>query len=49
MNLWQAYTCNMKSSGKCKNGTKVNLICIVDQDHQRSVVVIDYSRKLKGI
>ena len=40
------YICNMKSSGKNigKDGKKVNLLYIVDQNHQRSVIVIDHSR-----
>ena len=41
----------MKSSGKNigKDGKKVNLLYIVDQNHQRSVIVKDHSRNFKGI
>ena len=39
----------MKSSGKDEHGKKVNVLCIVDQNHERSVVVLDYFRNFKGI
>ena len=32
-----------------KNGKKVNALCIVDQNHERSVVVLDHFRNFKGI
>ena len=32
-----------------KDGKKVNLICIVDQNHGRSVVMLDHFRNSKGI
>ena len=32
-----------------KDGRKVNVLCIVDRNHQRSMVVVDYSRNFKGI
>ena len=32
-----------------KDGRKVNVLCIVDWNHQRSMVVVDYSRNFKGI
>ena len=39
----------MKSSGKyTKDGRKVNVLCIIDQNHQRSMVVVDHSRNFKG-
>ena len=43
--------CNMRSSGKYneKDGKKVNLPYIVDQNHQRSVIVVFFSRNFKGI
>ena len=34
---------------KRQDGKKVNLFYIVDQNHQVSVVVVDHSRKFKGI
>ena len=41
-------TCNMKSSGTyTKEGKKVNVLCIVDQNHERSA--LDHFRKFKGI
>ena len=45
------FICNMRSSGKYnqKDGKKVNLPYIVDQNHQRSVIVVDFSRNFKGI
>ena len=49
INFWMVHTCNMKSSGKDENGKKVNVLCIVDQNHERSVVVLDYFRNFKGI
>ena len=37
----------MKSSGKyTKDGRKVNLHCIVDRNHQRSMVAVDHFRNL---
>ena len=38
------YTCNMKSSVSTKDGKKVNVLWIVDQNHERSVVVLDHCR-----
>ena len=48
------YFCNMKSSGWRvatirKDGKKVNVLYIVDRNHQISVVVVDHSRSFKGI
>ena len=45
------FICNMRSSGKYneKDGKKVNLPYIVDQNHQRSVIVVFFSRNFKGI
>ena len=42
-------TCNMKSSGKYERWKKVNVLCIVDRNHERSVVVLDHFRNFKGI
>ena len=41
----------MKSFGKYirKDGKKVNVSYIVDQNHQSSVIVIDHSRNFKRI
>ena len=32
-----------------KDGKKVNVLCIVDRNHQRSVITVDYFRKFKGV
>ena len=32
-----------------KDEKKVNVLYIVDQNHQRSVIVVDHSRDFKGI
>ena len=32
-----------------KDGKKVNVLCIVDQNHERPVVVLDHFRNFKGI
>ena len=34
------------SSGKYKEGKKVNVLCIVARNHERSVVVLDHFRNL---
>ena len=40
----------MKSSGKyTKDGKKVNVLCLVDRNHQRSMVAVHHSRNFKGI
>ena len=31
-----------------KDGKKVNVLYIVDRNHQRSVIVVDHSRNFKG-
>ena len=38
-----------KARGSLKDRQKVNVLCIVDQDHQKSVVVVGPSRKVRGI
>ena len=38
-----------KKITKRQDGKKVNVLYIVDQNHQGSVVVVDHSRKFKGI
>ena len=35
--------------GSWKDGKKVNLLCVVDQDHQRWGIEADYSSKFKAI
>ena len=42
-------TCNMKSYGKYERWEKVNVLCIVDRNHERYVVVLDHFRNFKGI
>ena len=32
-----------------KDGKKVNVLCIADRNHERSVVVLDHFRNFKGI
>ena len=32
-----------------KDGKKLNVVYVVDQNHQRSVIVIDHSRNFKDI
>ena len=51
MNLWMVCICNMKSSGKYntkrwKEG-ECNLNCW--PNHQKSVIIVDHSRNVKGI
>ena len=38
-----------KALESTKDGKKVNLLCTVDWNHERSVVVLDYFRDFKGI
>ena len=42
-------TCNVKTSGKYKGWEEGNVLCIVDRNHERSVVVLDHFRNFKGI
>ena len=52
MSLYDGLTCNMKSTGSLKstkNEKKVNVLCIIDQNYERSVVVLNYFRNFKGI
>ena len=32
-----------------KDGKKVNVLCIIDLNHERSVVVLDHFKNFKGI
>ena len=44
------HTCNMKNSGKYERyGKKVNVLCILDRNHEGFVVVTDHFRNFKGI
>ena len=49
--LWKDLESTYENSGKYiqKHGKKVNVLYIVDQNHQRSVIVVDHSRNFKGI
>ena len=38
------YTCNMKGLEE-----KYILLCVVDQDHPKSTIAVEHSRKFKGI
>ena len=50
MNLWMVYACNIKGSVKySKDDKKVNALCIVDWNYQRSLVVVNHSRNFKSI
>ena len=51
MNLWMVYICNMKSSGKYKwfEDGGCALLCILERNYDRSVVIIDTFRNFKGI
>ena len=55
MNLWMVYICNLKSSGWKvppaigKDEKKVNVLDIVDRNHQRSAIAVDHSKNFKGI
>ena len=44
------YICNMRNTGKYNTKTweEVNVLYIVDQNHQRSVIVVEQSRNFKG-
>ena len=42
-------TCNMKSSGKYERWEEGKYALHVDQNHERSVVVLDHFRNFKGI
>ena len=50
MNLWMVYILAVwKALENTKDGKKVNVLCIVDQNHERSVVVLDHFRNFIGI
>ena len=51
MNLRMIYTCNMKSSGKYERRKEgeCTLLCIVNRNHEISVVILDHFWNFKGI
>ena len=50
MNLWMVYIAIWKALESTKDGRKkVNVLCIVDRNHSRSVVVLDHFRNFKEI
>ena len=51
MSLWIVYTCSIKRlEGVEKMGRRwMDVVCVIDQDHQRSAIVVDHFRKFKGI
>ena len=49
MKLQMVYTWDMKGLEQVEKMVKVNVLCIVEQDHQRAVFVVDHSRKFKEI
>ena len=38
-----------KALESTKDGKKVNVLCIVDRNYERSVAIIDHFRNFKGI
>ena len=36
-------------SRKLKSWVEMNVLCIVDQDHQRSMIAVDHTSKFKAI
>ena len=45
-----AYMCKVIGIREVENvGRKVNLLCLVDQDHQSFTIVVDHFRKFKDI
>ena len=38
-----------KALESAKDGKKVNILCIIDQNNERSVVALDHFRSFKGI
>ena len=53
MNLWMVYICNIMwralESTIRKDGKKVNVLYIVELNHQRAMIVVDNSRSFNGI
>ena len=47
MNLWMLDW--RDKMGRWKDGKKVNVLCIVNRDHQRSAVAVDHPRNCKCI
>ena len=50
--LWMVYTCNLKELGeveKLGRLVEMNVLCIVDQDHQWWVIAVDHTSKFKVI
>ena len=47
--LWMAYTRNVKGFKKVTKIWKMNVLCIVGQNHQRWAIVVDHSSKFKAI
>ena len=42
-------TCSGKALESTKDGKKVNILCIIDQNHERPVVVLDHFRNFNDI
>ena len=52
MNLWMVYIIILAiwiALGSTKEGKKVNVLCIVAQNHERSVFVLDHFRDFEEI
>ena len=45
-----AYICNVKGLEEVEkmNSWKMNVLCIVNQDHRRSIIAVDHSSKIKS-
>ena len=44
------YTWNMKGLKEVERlGLEINVLCLVDQDHQKWVIAVDYNNKFKAI
>ena len=49
MNLGWFILAIWKALESTKDGKKVNVLCVVDRNHERPVVVLDHFRNFKGI
>ena len=49
LTLWMVYTCSVKGWRKLKSWVEMNVLCIVDKDHQWWVIAVDHTSKFKVI
>ena len=47
--LWMVYTCSVKRWRKLKSLVEMNVLCIVEKDHQWWVIAVDHTSKFKVI